>query len=135
MNYFKSLPGVMMLLAMTHSQAATVDMQPGMWEWIMTMEMQGVPMAIPPTTYSDCLSKDDLVPRQPQQGNQCKLVESDVSGDSVSWKIECPTPNGASISEGRMTYKGTTATGEMNAITQGMTMKSTLNGRRTGACK
>lgn len=115
--------------------AGGVKMQPGIWEWSMNMEVPGMPMAMPPTVYSSCVSKEDLVPRQAAQDGHCKTVKNEVKGNRVHWKIECTSPGGPSTSEGTMTYSGNTAKGVINSTAQGMTMKSTLTGRRTGPCR
>lgn len=118
------------------SDASGVNMQPGMWEWTMTMDMPGMPMAMPPTVYSACLTKEDLVPKQPQDNQNCQVLKNKASGNSVEWKIECVIPGGGkSVSEGKMTYSGTTARGETKTHAQGMEMSSTMSGRRTGECK
>lgn len=117
-------------------QAAEVNMQPGLWEWSMSVDMPNMPMAMPPTVYRSCVTEDDLIPQQQEDGaSDCKQVEHSVSGDSVSWKIECSGPGGGSQSVGSMRYQGSAASGEILTTVQGMAMKSTLSGRRVGACK
>ena len=115
--------------------AAGVNMQPGMWEWSMTMEMPGMPMAMPPTVYSSCVTKSDLVPKQSAKDDRCKTLKNEIKGNSVSWKIECSSAGGVATSEGTMSYSGSTARGEIQSSTQGMTMMSKITGRRTGSCK
>lgn len=135
MKDFMVAASVGLFLSSVSVQAAGVNMQPGMWQWSMTMEMPGMPMAMPPTVYSSCLTEDDMVPKQSAQDGQCKTLRNDIKGNSVSWKIECTTDGGVSVSEGTMTYSGTSASGEIKSSTQGMTMMSTISGKRTGSCK
>lgn len=126
---------VVLSFAAAEVVAGGVNMKPGIWEWSMTMEVPGMAMAMPPTVYRSCVSKEDLVPRQAAQDGHCKTVKSEVKGNRVSWRIECKTPAGPSTSEGTMTYSGNTAKGVINSMAQGMSMKSTIKGRRTGPCK
>ena len=112
-----------------------IDVEPGMWEWSMTMEMPGMPMAIPPTVDSSCTTREDLIPKAAGENKDCNMLENKVTGNSVQWKMECNIAGGKSTSEGKMTYSGTTANGEITASTQGMVMTTKVNGRRTGDCK
>lgn len=109
------------------------NIKEGEWKWTMTMEMAG--MQMPPVSYSSCVTKEDLVPQQPNQNQQCKMLKNKTTSDSVEWEVECKSEAGKSISKGKMTYSGSTAKGEIDIITQGMTMKSKITGSRIGNCK
>ena len=135
MKVFVIKASLLLALSTMAVQAGDMNVKLGMWEWSMTMEMPGMPMAMPPTVYSACLTKDDLVPKQSEQKNQCKMLENNIKGNSVSWKMECRSEAGVSTSEGTMSYSGTTATGDITATAQGMVMKTKVSGRRTGPCQ
>lgn len=115
--------------------AAELNMKPGMWQWTTTMEMPGMPFAIPPVTYSVCITKKDLVPQQPNEVEQCKILENKITDSAVQWKMVCTGNEGKVVSEGKIVYTGSSAKGEIKIVTQGMTMTSKLSGQRTGACK
>ena len=113
--------------------ASEIDIEDGMWEWTTVMEMSG--MSLPPMTYSSCITKEDLIPQESSVEQQCKMIENKIVGNSVKWKMACSSEAGVSTSEGKMTYNGSTANGEIKITTQGMTMISKINGHRTGGCK
>lgn len=138
MNYLKHNISSAILLACLISipaQAAEVDIKPGMWRWTMTMEMKGMPFTLPPTTYSSCITKEDLVPEQSKQLKDCKILENKITGNSVSWKMECHTEGERVLSEGKMSYRDTTAKGKVQVTTHGIAMTSKISGQRTGNCK
>ena len=138
MNYLKRGLSSAILLASLISipaQASGIDIKPGMWQWTMTMEMKGMPFAIPPTTYGSCITREDLVPKQSKDLKECKMLENKITGNNVSWKMECIGEGGRVLSEGKMSYSGTTARGEVQITTQGMAMTSKISGHRTGECK
>ena len=122
-------------LFVSPTQAAEINMEPGMWEWSMTMEMPGMPMAIPPAVDSSCTTRDDLIPKTTGENKDCKMLENQVTGNSVQWKMECNSAGSKALSDGEMTYAGTTANGKIMVSTQGMVMTTKVKGRRTGACK
>ena len=113
--------------------ASEIDIEDGMWEWTTVMEMLG--MSLPPMTYSSCVTKEDLIPQESSTEQQCKMIENKIVGNSVKWKMTCSSEAGVSTSEGKMTYNGSTANGEIKITTQGMTMVSKIKGHRTGGCK
>lgn len=135
LKYVLSSAALLASLTSIPAQAAEIDMKPGMWQWTMTTEMKGMPFALPPTTYSSCTTTEDLVPKQPKEPKGCKMLENKISGNDVTWKMECNGEGGQALSEGKMTYSGTTAKGEVQVTTQGMAMTSKISGLRTGECK
>ncbi|MES9936269.1 MAG: DUF3617 family protein, partial [Sedimenticola sp.] len=128
--------GLIMLVTLAGcSQAGDVNMNPGLWEWSTEMEMPGMPMKMPPTVYQQCITREDLVPREGGQNQDCEITEMETSGDTVSWQMTCSSPAGQVISSGKMTYAGDSATGEMSVNTAGMEMLSRSRGRRLGECQ
>ena len=113
--------------------ASEPNIKAGEWKWTMTMEMAG--MQMPPVSYSSCITKKDLVPQQSNLDQQCKMLKNKTTNNSVEWEVECKSEAGKSISKGKMTYSGSTAKGNIDIITQGMTMKSKITGIRVGNCK
>ena len=109
------------------------NIKAGEWKWTMTMEMAG--MQMPPVTYSSCVTKEDFVPQQTDPNQQCEMLKNIVTDNGVIWEIECKSEVGTSLSKGEMIYNGSTAKGEINVVTQGMTMKSKITGNRIGSCK
>ena len=126
-------------LALAMIGAAQANMQEGNWEVTVKMEMVGMPFAMPAQIYNQCVTKKDLVPDMSQKDQSCIVKEQKVVGDTVSWRIECKGKDGTMDGEGRIKYAGTTYTGETQLrMTQRsgevMTMKSSMQGKHTGAC-
>lgn len=111
------------------------NMQEGLWEITVKMEMPGMPMNMPPSTHSQCITNENLVPRGAQEGGECKIVETNVKGDTVTWTMECDTPEGKARATGEITYKGDTFKGTTKMTMQGMEMTQHLSGRRIGNCQ
>jgi len=115
----------------------TPNVEPGLWEITTTTQTQG--MNIPPTTMTQCITKDDLVPRpgsQPGQEQNCEITDVNVSGDTVTWRMRCTGQGGNVEGEGSITYRGDQfeGTSTINIIDAGMTMQSHMTGRRIGEC-
>ena len=96
--------------------------------------MAGMSFELPPTTYSACLTKKDLIPQAPNTNEQCKMLKNRVTSDGVEWKMECNSESGKSTSEGKMIYSKTRAKGEITVQTNGMTMVSKVSGHYIGNC-
>ncbi len=131
--------GCMALLMLTGmsagAMAGSVNMNPGMWEWTATMEMPGMPMQLPPSSYSTCITSVDFIPKDSKLGQSCETIDLQTHGDTVSWNMSCTTPQGSATSQGQITYSGDTAVGDMQINSMGMLMLSKTTGRRLGPCK
>jgi hypothetical protein len=139
----KSMTMAVALLATTFTfLQADVNMKEGLWEMTVQTQMSGMPMqiAIPPTTFTQCITKKDLIPKDPAGENgQCKILDQKISGDTVTWTMEC---KGESTMKavGFATYHGDTFEG-VTDITSNipqmglMKMKQTIKGKYVGACK
>ncbi len=111
------------------------NMKEGLWEITMTMEMPGMPMKMPPQTYTHCLTKKDMVPQKEEPNQECKMIKHDIKGDTVTWVIECKTTEGTAVSNGRVTYKGNTFNGTVKVKHAGMEVTQNLKGKWIGQCK
>ncbi|OOZ37568.1 DUF3617 domain-containing protein [Solemya velesiana gill symbiont] len=116
------------------SQANEVNMNPGLWEWRSEIEMPGMPMKMPPTVYQQCITREDLVPKEGGDNQDCELSEMETTGDTVSWRMTCSGPAGQVASVGKMTYAGDSAMGEVSVDAGGMKMLSRTSGQRVGDC-
>ena len=129
------------LLAGPGVARAGVDMQEGEWETtvVSTMETEGMTMPPMTSTMTSCLTKKDLVPNpNPDQANNCRVLDQKVSGNTVSWRLVCDQDGGKMEGSGEMTYHGASYEGTMRASTvaEGQTMKTVmkLSGRHLGVC-
>jgi len=130
-----------LLLASTASAESKPNFKPGQWETTMTMEMPGMPMALPPVVTSSCLTEKDMVPSSSQPGQECKITKQKATGNNVEWAIECKDKNGnVSTMSGKGSYKDDTFTGTMQmSMAQGggqaMQMSAKMTSKRLGPCK
>lgn len=111
------------------------NMKEGLWEITMTMEVPGMPMKMPPQTYTHCLTKKDMVPQKEEPKQECKMIKHDAKRDTVTWVIECKTKEGTAVSNGRVTYKGTSFEGVIKVKHAGMEVTQNLKGKWIGQCK
>ncbi len=119
------------LFIATSAQAGP-DMKVGKWQMTTKMEMEGMPFEMPPVVFTQCLTKDDMVPNNSGANQQnCKMIDSKESKNTITWHMQCPDSN----IKGEITYKGTTMQGVMHIESQnGPMMKSVLSGKHIGKC-
>ena len=112
--------------------ADSPDLNEGNWAIEVTMIIAG--MQMPPMTYNSCLKKEDCVPYdtnpQSQQSQKCSPKNLKVSGDTVSWTMDCEGMTG----KGSITYFGDSLKGKIIINTDGGEMVQHLKGTRTGPC-
>ena len=124
---------LILLCAAGTAHPAGVDMKEGDWEisseTSMAMEGMSMPSRANKSTY--CLTQEDLVPNKDKE---CKIVKQKVTGNKVSWRMECKKAEG----EGEITYSGTAYNGffKMKTVEEGqtMTMDMKLAGKYLGPC-
>lgn len=118
---------------------AAPDMNEGQWEITSKMEMPGMPMQMPVTTITQCITKENNVPKSGDQGGGCRMVDVKTSGNTVSWSMACDQSGQESTGHGEVTYSGDTMNGFfkffVNSPQGTMEMTNTMNGRRVGPCK
>ena len=124
------------------SLIAQGGMRPGRWETTVQMEMAGSPVQMPPMKQTRCVTpaeaKDpSLLQSGPPGGrggkNDCKVSDQKMSGNTMSWKIACTSPD-AMTGTGEMTFADDSYTGtmKMNMAQGAMSMK--MEGKRLGDC-
>ncbi|MCF6266903.1 MAG: DUF3617 domain-containing protein [Desulfuromusa sp.] len=121
----------------TTTSASNINMNDGLWEISTKMDMANLPFAIPPMTYTSCLTKEDLIPVRSDQAeqNECKVTQQKIHADTISWTVVCDMDEGKITSSGTVTYKGDSFHGEMTVAPEGGgSMHQTMSGRRIGPC-
>ncbi len=120
---------------------ASAEMKEGLWTITTQAEMQGMPVQMPATTMKQCITKKDMVPKPEKQekGQECKMKDQKVTGDTVTYTMECKTAEGSMTSSSKMTYKGDSFDGTTNTTmkTKGqpdMLMTSKMTGKYLGPC-
>ena len=111
-------------------------MQEGKWEITSVTEMPGMPMKMGPVKHTQCITKKDLVPQSSQPGQECKITNTKISGDTVTWTMKCSGQGGEVKGSGKITYNGDSFedTTKMLMEQGGMEMTSHMSGKRIGDC-
>ena len=138
----RSMTVVLVLLgSFACATMALAQMKEGLWEIKTTMEMPGMPAKIPATTTQTCISKNDLVPKpsaQRGQAQECKVKEQKITGDTITYAMECTGRGGMSTEiAGEVTYKGDTMEGSSKMKVKGptpMEMSTKVSGKYIGPC-
>lgn len=131
------LPASFFLAALAHAEPNLKD---GMWEISTKLEMPGMPMAIPPTKHTQCLTAKEAIPQQQMKNNNdCKMTSVKSEGDSISWVLQCRTKDGVLDGSGKVTYRGDSMDGSMtmgikDAKQSSMQMIYRMSGKYIGAC-
>jgi hypothetical protein len=126
---------VILLAAVSLSFAASgPNMREGLWEITSTTKMQG--MSMPSYTHTQCITKNDLVPKSSQPGQECTISDYKIEGNTVMWSIQCSTQGGDMKGTGRITYMGDSFEGTMKMKMSGSDPEMTthMSGRRIGDC-
>lgn len=131
---------ILLLITPISFVGADPDIQEGRWEITTKTEMPGMPVTIPPIKHTQCLTKNDLVPQKPEKGQECKITQTKIDGNTVTWVIQCSTQKSVMKGTGKITYKGGSLDGIINMTlndpNQGkMNMINHISGRRIGDCK
>lgn len=125
---------IFLLLPALSMAGGAPDMKPGLWEITVNTQMQG--MNIPPSTTTQCLTEEDIVPAGNQPGQECEVIDMKVSGNTVTWIMRCSGQGGDVESTGRIEYQGDSFQGSMTTIIgEGMSVESIMTGKRLGDCK
>jgi len=128
---------MILLTAISISFAGSVpNMKAGLWEITIKTEMPG--MEMPPMKHTQCLTKKDFVPQGPQQpGQECKIIDVKVDGNTVTWAIQCTTQGGKMKGTGKTTYSGNSFKGTMvmSMPQANMNITTHMSGKRIGDCK
>lgn len=109
---------------------AAPNMEDGLWEVTMAVDMPGMPSKS--FTNTSCLTKEKAVPQTTE--SSCTLKDVKTEGNTVTWTMVCKE----ATSKGKVTYARNTMEGTFETTVksdgQTMTMKSTMKGKRIGPC-
>ncbi len=124
-----------------HAPAAELNLKEGMWEMTFKNEIKGMPMQMPASTVRQCITKKDAVPQEkPEKNQECKITSSKITGDTITWTMQCRSKDSTVDSDGKVTYKGDSSEGISNTTVkqkgqEPMQMKSRWSGKWVGPCK
>ncbi len=111
--------------------------KPGKWQVTMEMDIPGMPMKMPPISFTHCLTKEqaenpeNAVPKS-QKDKDCKVSDLKVDGNTVSYKMECPKSQVSGT--GTVTYTDDSYKGVMEMKMGEQEMKTKYSGKRLGDC-
>lgn len=131
--------GMLLLIVAPLPAAAELNMVEGHWETIVQVQMKGGNFPIPAIKSSRCLTRDDPIPNA-QSNMRCQIKDRAVTGNDVSWRIECGDDQATMTGTGKVTYAGETFSGAMDMLVskvggdETMQIKYTLRGNRVRAC-
>ncbi len=121
------------------SAAPSID--DGEWEFTMTMDMPGMPANMPPVRFSNCLTKNNPIPKQEGKGAaDCKVVDQSVKDSRVSYTMRCTQGDMVMENKGDTTFHGNRMEGTVHQtmkqggkVVHASTAKMTA--KRIGPCK
>ena len=105
------------------------------WEVTSKMEMPGMPMSMPAQVTRVCIAKsakdDEFVPKQ----GDCKVVDSKRTGNKLTYKMTCSTPEPSTV-EGETQFGSGTYDGKMRMTMtkSNQSMQMTYSAKRIGGC-
>lgn len=126
---------VLLLTATWAWCADPMQIDEGEYEFTVQTEMTGMAMKMPPTTFKQCINKNDPVPQNTQPNQQCVIKDLKYSGNTATWTTVCNSPQGEMTGQGKATYKKDSLEGSMTMNVQGMTIVNNYKGHRIGPCK
>lgn len=121
------------------SAADSIPVKPGMWEMTTTMTS---PMFPQPrvSTATECMEKSEfsITDLMPSDQSECTITESNVSGNTLTWKMQCQMQGGSGEGGGTFESNGNSGSGDMymNMEVQGQSfnMQNSWQGKHIGPC-
>jgi hypothetical protein len=125
------------LLSLSWTAFALAEFKEGLWEITTQVEIKGMP-PMPPTTVRQCITKKDPVPQTEDKNYDCKITDQKISGNTVSYTIECKGKEGEMKTSGTSTYTGTSMKGTTTTVFKmeghEMQMEGKTTGKYVGEC-
>ena len=120
------------------SMAAELAINPGLWETTMTRTSPMTTQAITETR-TECVKETKFDPGKLLQDAQgCRLIDDDLTGDTLSFRMECDMQGTQASVDGTFSTDGQTGSGNMdmkvNAAGMNMTMNMNWKANRLGDC-
>jgi len=118
--------------------AAEIELNPGLWETTMTRTnpMTGQPAT---ETNTECVKDKIFNPADMMQGAEgCDLVDDNLDGDTLTYRMKCNMQGNQSIIDGRFQTDGQSGKGNMdisiNAGVMQINMNMNWTSKRIGEC-
>ncbi len=119
------------------SKASGPNIKEGEWKITVKTEYKGeVMIQIPERTYTQCITKENLIPKKYSKAQNCKIIKNEIKGNRVSWIVKCKTSGGPVISKGTVTYTYKTFKGIIKIDHMGREIIQYIKGKWIGKeCK
>lgn len=126
-------------LAVTASGATAADpqMQAGKWDYTIKTEIPGMPMAMPPMRFQQCLTAEDVregaVAQDPGSDMDCKISNLQQDAGRMRYDMTC-TGDETVTSRADFKVSPTTLAGTVATTIDGQTVTQRFDARRSGDC-
>jgi hypothetical protein len=119
-----------------------LNLQEGYWETMVTIAIQGGILPVPAIKSGKCITRGDPLPNAVESSAMhCRVFDKAVSGNDVSWRLECHDEKGKMEGRAKITYRGDKFNGKMDAlVTQSegdhrARLEYVMKGERVRDCK
>lgn len=112
----------------------------GEWQTTVQTEMPGMPIKLPPVTYTQCLTEENRIPQKTEENQDCEIVEQNFSGNKATWHMICKDGQSVIDNRGEIVYTENTFEGVFRSTIKEpgedpMTITNKLTGKKIGPCK
>lgn len=108
----------------------------GLWEILIETNIQGMTEKMPIEVIKNCIAKDKLIAGVSKGQDECKVTTQSTKGNVITWEGLCKNKNGNIKFGGKSTYRDNNMSGTtyFTDHIRGVTIKSTITGKRLGDC-
>ncbi len=110
-------------------------MKPGMYAYTVKMEMPGMPFAMPPQNFQNCVKQEDVDKGrqyQTQRDQDCEVRNMKQSAGKASFDIACKD---GTTGKAEYAFTGDGMTGKTVMTREGTPMTMSMSAKRVGDCK
>ena len=147
---FRTLAAIAAVIGLSASALAqgAGPRRDGKWEVKIQMNIPNLPVAMPATTTTQCITPEEaadpkkMAPPQAPQGRggnppKCEMTDYKVAGNKVTYTMKCEPPQAGTMTGefvyGTESYEGTVKM-DMDRGGQPMSMTMAYSGKRLGDC-
>ena len=118
--------------------AAELAINPGLWETTLTRTSPLTTQSVTETK-TECVKETKFDPgKMVQDADACKLIEDNLTGDTLTFRMECNVQGAQAAVDGTFRTDGQTGSGNMDMKVDAAGMKMTMNmnwtANRLGDC-
>lgn len=114
---------------------AEETMKPGLYDYTIKMEMPGMPFAMPPQTFQNCVKPEDVEKGeqyQTQRDEDCEVKNMKQSSGKASFDLACKD---GTTGHADYAFTDTSMTGKQVITREGAPMTMEMSAKRVGDCK